>query len=210
MITRESPLPLEKHGGHRGRNALGKGLGHAVVGGDGELYGGVAGKDDHPNAVLFQTVEEFVDRVFCPLKAVRFEIFGQHRVGDVDGEHHLDALALLFTQLRPELRAGCGEDQQRDGRREEDEFQLHAPRRNVGHEEGYRLGIAETRQSPPPVVERPKKKGDQRGYCKQQIEVFGMCETKHYGMRLRIRVRSRNSVSRRASAANTQIRYSSV
>ena len=45
------------HGGHRGRNPFGEGFGHAVVGGDRQLYGGVACEDDHPDAILFQSVE---------------------------------------------------------------------------------------------------------------------------------------------------------
>ena len=67
-----------------------------------------------------QTVEELVDGVFGPLQPVGFEIFGQHRVRDVYGQHHLDALRLLLAEFRPELRACRRQYEQRDRRAEEE------------------------------------------------------------------------------------------
>lgn len=121
------------HVGQRGVDAPRKGLGHAVVRGNGELHLRLAGEDDEPHAVLLQPVEELVDGILGPLEAVGFEVLGQHRVRDVDHEHHLDALALLLAELRAQLRACGGEDEQRERRAEEDELQLHAPGRDVGH-----------------------------------------------------------------------------
>ena len=44
----------------------------------------------------------------------------------------------------------------------------------------------------------------------QQPEVFGICESEHYGRDFNQRVRNRNSTSSRARAAAAQRRYSSV
>ena len=94
---------LHRH--QRRVDALGEGLGHAVVRGDRQLDLGFAREDDQSHAVLLQPLEEFADGVFGPFETVGFEIFGQHRVRNVDREHHFDALGFLLAELRTELRA---------------------------------------------------------------------------------------------------------
>ncbi len=87
----------------RGVDAAGERPGHAVVRRDGQLHLGLPGEDHQPHTVLPQSVEEFADGILGPFQPVGLEVFGQHRIGDVDGQHHFDALRLLFAELGLEL-----------------------------------------------------------------------------------------------------------
>ena len=175
---------LHRH--QRRVDALGEGLGHAVVRGDRQLHLRLPGEDDQPDAVLMQTVEELVDGVFGPLQPVGFEIFGQHRVRDVYGQHHLDALRLLLAEFRPELRACRRQYEQRDRRAEEDEFERHAPGRNFGHQLFQYLHAPEALQPLAAVARRQPEEQDQRGYDRQQPEILRICESKHCKLRFTV------------------------
>ena len=78
------------HRNHRRGYSAGKGFGHAVVRGDRQLHYGVAREDDQSHAILLESVEELVDGVFGAFEAVGLEILGEHRVRNIDHEHHLD------------------------------------------------------------------------------------------------------------------------
>ena len=168
---------LHRH--QRGIDAAREGFGHAVVGGDGQLHFGFSGEDHQPHAVLPQAVEEFVDGVFGAFEPVGLEILGQHGVGDVDNEHHLDALRLLLAEFRTELRPCGRQRQQRECRAEEDEFQQNAPGRHLGHQFAQGPYASEARQTPPPVARgEPEERGEERN-GRQQPKKMGIGESEH-------------------------------
>ena len=180
------PMAVPCHRRQRRVEALGEGLRHTVVRRDGQLYLRFSREDDQPHAVLPEPVEKFVDGIFGALEPVGFEILGQHRVRDVDHEHHLHALRLLLAELRPELRACRRQYEQRDRRAEEDEFERHAPGRNFGHQLFQYLHAPEALQPPAAVARRQPEEQDQRGYDRQQPEILRICESKHCKLRFTV------------------------
>ena len=115
-------------------------------------------------------------------------------------------LAEFRTQLRPCERQG----EQGECREVQDEFQTPAPRRSVGHERTDGFEPAETAEAPACELSGGRPYGDEQREEPQQPEVFGICESEHYGRDFNQRVRNRNSTSSRARAAAAQRRYSSV
>ena len=198
------------HRNHRRGYSAGKGFGHAVVRGDRQLHYGVAREDDQSHAILLESVEELVDGVFGAFEAVGLEILGEHRVRNIDHEHHLDTPALHLAEFRTQLRPCERQGEQGECREVQDEFQTPAPRRSVGHERTDGFEPAETAEAPACELSGGRPYGDEQREEPQQPEVFGICESEHYGRDFNQRVRNRNSTSSRARAAAAQRRYSSV
>ena len=127
-----------------------------------------------------QTVEELVDGVFGPLQPVGFEIFGQHRVRNVDREHHFDALGFLLAEFRTELRVRRSQYDQRDGGAEKDEPEKPcAPGRYFGHQLLQNAGAAEACEPSAAVAGRQPVERDERRDGQQQPEILRICETEH-------------------------------
>ena len=156
-----------------------EGPGHAVVRGDRQLDLGFAREDDQSHAVLLQPLEEFADGVFGPFETVGFEIFGQHRVRNVDREHHFDALGFLLAEFRTELRARRSQYDQRDGGAEKDEPESRAPGRYFGHQLLQNAGAAEACEPSAAVAGRQPVERDERRDGQQQPEILRICETEH-------------------------------
>lgn len=167
------------HRNQRGVDAAGEGPGHAVVRGDGQLHLRLAGEDDQTHAVLLEPVEELADGVFGPLEAVGLEVFGEHRVRDIDHQHHLDALGLLLAEFRPELRAGRRQCDQQHGRGEEQELDDHAAVRDFGHQPVEHLRAAEAGQPPAAVAHGQPEKGRERRKGGEQPEVLRIGKSEH-------------------------------
>lgn len=106
------------------------------------MHYGVAREDDQSHAILLESVEELVDGVFGAFEAVGLEILGEHRVRNIDHEHHLDTPALHLAEFRTQLRPCERQGEQGECREVQDEFQTPAPRRSVGHErtDGFGAG----------------------------------------------------------------------
>lgn len=187
----------------------GEGPRHAVIGGDGQLYGRIPGKDDHADPVLPEPVEELADSIFRAFEAVRLEILRQHRVGNIDNEHHLDPLAGLFAQLGTQLGPRRGEHHERRSRAEEQEPEPHTRGRSVGHEQPQDRRIAEAGEPAAAIAGRGSEETRHGGNEQQQPEKMGICESEHYGRDLNQRERARNSSTRSARPARAHARYSS-
>ncbi len=163
----------------RGVDAAGERPGHAVVRRDGQLHLGLPGEDHQPHTVLPQSVEEFADGILGPFQPVGLEVFGQHRIGDVDGQHHFDALRLLFAEPGPELRPCGRQREQGESRAEKDEFQGDASGRNFGHQLAERGFASEAGQAAPTAAGRQPEEHDECGDGGQEPKVLGVGESEH-------------------------------
>ena len=83
--------------------------------------GGALERDD-ANAVALNFVKEVDDSEFSALKAVRFDILGEHAFGAIDGEEDIDAFGVDFFPGVAPLGAGEGEDSEGNGEGEEGVF----------------------------------------------------------------------------------------
>ena len=75
-----------------------------IVGGDGQLHEGVAGKHHKPYAVVCEVVYKVLDKQFTFLQARWHHVLCHHRVADVYGNDGLYAVSFVVGYLRTHLR----------------------------------------------------------------------------------------------------------
>ena len=66
---------------------------HEVVG-DWELSIGFACKDNETHLIVVEIIDKTRQHTLGPLKAIGLDVLSQHRVGDIETNHHLDAFLL--------------------------------------------------------------------------------------------------------------------
>ena len=198
---------------------------------DGKLAGRVAAIINHKannkwgrKSVRFGWIDFIDDREVSKALLDAVEKYGKEKgmediVGplgftDMDPEGMLtwgfDELGTHLAEFRTQLRPCERQGEQGECREVQDEFQTPAPRRSVGHERTDGFEPAETAEAPACELSGGRPYGDEQREEPQQPEVFGICESEHYGRDFNQRVRNRNSTSSRARAAAAQRRYSSV
>jgi len=135
------------------------------------LREGFAGEGHQSDAVAVAVGDERSGHLLGGRDAVGLEVACQHRTGDVDGQHDVDALGVGADVLFDVLRARQRHDEQREGRRTQRERQVaqvvaHGP--GCAHDAGdaRNLDRGSALQRPPDVI------ADHRHEQRQQPEII--------------------------------------
>ena len=189
---------------HRGIDAREEHLGRYVVAGDRQLHKGIACKDDKADLIVREMVDEVLDHHLTAIKTTRHDILCPHGVTDVHTDDGLDADTLLLTDLRSHLGARKHQHEQGQGALKDPELHRRTEARHIGHEclEQSRL----TKLTQPFLLIPVGDETDecQYGYQHQQPEIYGVFESKHYGILLNIVIRNRISSSKARTAARAK------
>ncbi len=116
---------------------------HAVVDGQRRDGGGGGPERDHADAVVAAAGDEAVDDVLGRLEAVRVEVVGLHRVGQVEGDDDVDAAVFDAVGGAARLGAGQREGQEDGGGQAEAVGQVGQARGQAGAEAAGRGGARE-------------------------------------------------------------------
>jgi hypothetical protein len=114
-----------------------------MVEGEGALEEGVSGKGDEAEAVVGEAVGEIGDGELGPLEAARFDVFGEHAFGAIDGEEDVEAGAAFFAPVVEKVGAGHGDEEKRHGGDEEQALEQPPGGRDAGGERGNEVGGGE-------------------------------------------------------------------
>ena len=166
-------------GNHAGVDAREEHLGRDIVAGDGQLDEGITGKDDEPDLIVGEMVDQVLHHHLGTVETTGDDILRPHGVGDIEGDDGLDARALLLGDLRAHLRTGQHDDEQGQGRLEDPELDRGTEAGDIGHELTEQLGVAKLTQFLLPATEGDKPDECQYRNQHQQPEVYGVFESKH-------------------------------
>ena len=97
---------------HRGVDAAEEHLGRHIVAGHGQLYKGIAGKDNQSYLVVRELVNKVLHHHLGTFQTTGGDILGSHGVGDVHRYDGLYALTLLCLRSCSPMRAGKSHDKQ--------------------------------------------------------------------------------------------------
>src|SRR5690606_6281275 len=100
----------------------------AEVGREGTLQECLAGEDDEAGAAAAELGEEALDLVLRTGEPARSDILGLHRLRDVEGDEHVEAVLLDLAEVGSVARPGEGDGGEEDGAGEEGGLPATAPR----------------------------------------------------------------------------------
>lgn len=199
------------HRNHRRGYSAGKGFGHAVVRGDRQLA--LRRRPRRRTSPTRSCLSPSKSLSMAYL--VRSRRLGWKSSASIEFETSTTSIiSIPRLSTSRSFEPSCGRASARVSRanavRYRMNFRRPAPRRSVGHERTDGFEPAETAEAPACELSGGRPYGDEQREEPQQPEVFGICESEHYGRDFNQRVRNRNSTSSRARAAAAQRRYSSV
>ena len=148
-----------------------EGLQGALVGGQGALRESFAGERHQADAVAVAVGDERSGDLLGGRDAVGFEVAGQHRARNVDGQHDVDTLGVGADVLLDVLRTRQRHHEQREGRRAQYERQVTQV---VTHGPGgaHDAGDARNADRGPALQRPPDVVADHRHEQRQQPEVI--------------------------------------
>ena len=165
---------------------------------------GFAGEDHQADAVALQAVDQPGDGQFGPLEAVGRIIFRQHGVGDVEGDDHFHALALMFLEPCAELRPAQAQDEEEPGEGKQRDLEPALAGRGFGHQRGHQFRIAQPGDPPAAGTQIEGVRHEQQRNDQQQQQILTLCQIDHYGTLLKMTKRKSNSRSSAASAMSAK------
>ena len=191
-------------GHHRGINAGKKHLGRHIVAGDGKLYEGIASKHNQTNLIVGEMIYQVLYHHLTTVQTTGHHILGQHRVTDIHRDDGLNTHPLLMTDLRTHLGTGQHDDQQGKGSKQQPELHRGTETRHIGHQLLQQFRFAKLTKPLPLVPVRDESDECQYGNQHQQIEIYRVFKSKHYGILLKMVMRSRISSNRAKTATRAK------
>ena len=197
------------HGNGAGADGIEEYLGRHVVGGNRQLDKGLTGKDHEADPVARQFVDQSGDGQFGTLQPVRRIVLRQHRIGDVQGNHHLHALAFTLLEARTQLRTGEADRKEEKGDGEEGNLEPALSDGGRRHQLRNQLRVAETGDPSAPDSQGDRIGHEEERHEQQEQQGGGMHEVNHNGSLL-VKSLSPKARSRAISAATAYFIKSSV
>ena len=125
-------------------------------------------------------VDEVLDHHLRTVQTTGRYIFSQHGVADVHSNDGLNTGTLLVGYFRAKLRTRYHHNEQGKGGQQEAELDERTEARHVGHQFAHQRRVAETAQAFFLLMNHPEANDNQQGYHSQQIEIYGVFESKHF------------------------------
>ena len=175
-------------------------LGRYIVACDRQLHKGITRKHDETDLVVGEMIHQILHHHLTTVQTTRYNILCQHRIGDIQGNDGFNTCPFLLTDLRTHLRTGQHHNQQGEGNQQQPELHPWTEMGYIRHQGFQQLQVAKLTEPLFLISISHKPNQCQYGYQHQQPEIYGVFKSKHYGILLKMVMRSRIS-RRRASTA---------
>ena len=135
---------LQRH--HARIYALEEHLGRHKVIGDGKLGIGLTCEYNETHLVVVEIIDKTRQHALGPFKTIGLDILSQHRIGDIETNHHLDAFLLDGLKFRAELRTGSSDYEADKGKHLDSELDAKLPFADTLHQRTQQAQVAKTTQ----------------------------------------------------------------